>query len=166
MSVKCACHSLAMKVQRNTSTIQKRLVDEIVGRYGGMCAGTGPGELYDQKKFDTPYIRDFLLDRGALADVSETSAPWSQLERLYSGVMSRAREAFDEIGVRGYIMCHLAHSYHSGACLYFTYAFRPSDELARWNNTTWSRARFNKGSSTWAELCRTIMLSAWSMRHG
>jgi alkyldihydroxyacetonephosphate synthase len=41
--------------------------------------------------------------------------------------MSRARKAFEEIGVRGYIMCHLAHSYHSGACLYFTYAFRPSD---------------------------------------
>ena len=36
-----------------------------------------PGELYDQKKFDTPYIRDFLLDRGTLGDVSETAAPWS-----------------------------------------------------------------------------------------
>ena len=37
------------------------------------CASaTGPGVLYDQKKFDTPYIRDYLLDRGALADVSET----------------------------------------------------------------------------------------------
>lgn len=106
----------------------KRLVDEIVGRHGGMCVGTGPGELYDQKKFDTPYIRDFLLDRGALADVSETSAPWSQLEDLYDGVMSRAGKAFEEIGVRGYIMCHLAHSYHSGACLYFTFAFRPSGE--------------------------------------
>jgi len=105
----------------------KRLVDEIVGRHGGICAGTGPGELYDRKKFDTPYIRDFLLDRGALGDVSETAAPWSQLETLYDGVMDRGRKAFDEIGVRGYIMCHLAHSYHSGACLYFTYAFRPSD---------------------------------------
>jgi hypothetical protein len=36
----------------------------------------GTGELYDQKKFDTPYIRDFLLDRGAIGDVSETAAPW------------------------------------------------------------------------------------------
>jgi alkyldihydroxyacetonephosphate synthase len=107
--------------------IQKELVDEIVARHGGLCAGTGPGQLYDQKKFDTPYIRDFLLDRGALADVSETAAPWAQLENLYNGVMARARKAFDEIGVRGYIMCHLAHSYHSGACLYFTFAFRPSD---------------------------------------
>jgi alkyldihydroxyacetonephosphate synthase len=108
--------------------IQKRLVDEIAGRLGGLCVGTGPGELFDQKKFDTPYLRDFLLDRGALADVSETSAPWSQLESLYDGVMSRAGKAFEEIGVKGYIMCHLAHSYHSGACLYFTFAFRPSDE--------------------------------------
>jgi alkyldihydroxyacetonephosphate synthase len=107
---------------------QKRLVDEIVGRFGGICVGTSPGRLYDQKKFDTPYIRDFLLDRGALADVSETAAPWSQLQRLYDGVMDRAHNAFAEIGVKGYVMCHLAHSYHSGACLYFTFAFRPSDD--------------------------------------
>ena len=108
--------------------MQKRLVDDIVARHGGLCVGTGPGALYDRKKFDTPYIRDFLLDRGALADVSETSAPWSRLVPLYDGVMSRAHEAFDEVGVKGYIMCHLAHSYHSGACLYFTFAFRPSDD--------------------------------------
>jgi alkyldihydroxyacetonephosphate synthase len=107
---------------------QKRLVDDIVARFGGVCVGTGPGELYDRKKFDTPYLRDFLLDRGAFADVSETSAPWSQLEHLYDGVMKRANEAFATISVRGYIMCHLAHSYHSGACLYFTFAFRPTDE--------------------------------------
>ncbi len=42
--------------------------------------------------------------------------------------MGRAGKAFEKIGVRGYIMCHMAHSYHSGACLYFTFAFRPSDE--------------------------------------
>ena len=107
---------------------QKQLVDEIVGRYGGICIGIGPGRLYDQKKFDGPYIRDFLLDRGALADVSDTAAPWSQLEYLYDGVMSRAEKAFKDIDVRGYIFCHLSHSYHAGACLYFTFAFRPSDE--------------------------------------
>jgi alkyldihydroxyacetonephosphate synthase len=108
--------------------IQKRLVDEIVSRHGGMYAGEGPGALYDQKKFDTPYIRDFLLDRGALADVSETSAPWSELEMLHEGVVIRANKAFHQINVKGYIMSHMAHSYHSGACLYFTFAFRPSDE--------------------------------------
>ena len=94
-------------------------------RHGGLCIGASPGELYDQKKFDTPYIRDFLLDRGTLADVSETAAPWSALRPLYDAVTAAARGAFDELGVRGYIMCHLSHSYHAGACLYFTFAFEP-----------------------------------------
>jgi alkyldihydroxyacetonephosphate synthase len=105
---------------------QRKLVGRIVGRHGGLCIGTGPGALYDQKKFDTPYIRDYLLDRGALGDVSETSAPWSALPALYDNVMAAARGAFSDLGVKGYIMCHLSHSYHSGACLYFTFAFKPT----------------------------------------
>jgi alkyldihydroxyacetonephosphate synthase len=111
---------------------QRRLVGRVVKRHGGLCIGSSPGELYDQKKFDTPYIRDFLLDRGALGDVSETSAPWSRLEGLYDEVMGAAHASFAELGVTGYIMCHLSHSYHSGACLYFTFAFKPTglrDEL-------------------------------------
>ena len=105
---------------------QRKLVGRIVRRHGGLAIGTGPGALYDQKKFDTPYIRDFLLDRGALGDVSETSAPWSALPGLYDNVMAAARGAFSDLGVMGYIMCHLSHSYHSGACLYFTFAFKPA----------------------------------------
>src|ERR1700745_3386662 len=65
---------------------QRKLVGKIVSAHGGICIGSSPGELYDQKKFDTPYIRDFLLDRGALGDVSETSAPWSQLTSVYDAV--------------------------------------------------------------------------------
>src|SRR5262249_4262826 len=63
---------------------QRKLVGKIISRHGGLGIGASPGELYDQKKFDTPYIRDYLLDRGALADVSETSAPWSLLPDVYT----------------------------------------------------------------------------------
>jgi alkyldihydroxyacetonephosphate synthase len=105
---------------------QRRLVSRIVDRHGGLCIGSGPGVLYDQKKFDTPYIRDYLLDRGALADVSETSAPWSALSTVYGNVMAAARASFGDLRVTGYVMCHLSHSYHAGACLYFTFAFKPS----------------------------------------
>jgi alkyldihydroxyacetonephosphate synthase len=107
---------------------QRKLVGRIVSDHGGLCIGSGPGALYDQKKFDTPYIRDYLLDRGAPADVSETSAPWSALPTLYDNVTASAHGAFDELDVRGYIMCHLSHSYHAGACLYFTFAFKPSEK--------------------------------------
>ncbi len=114
---------------------QRKLVGDVISRHGGLSIGSGPGALYDQKKFDTPYIRDYLLDRGAVADVSETSAPWSLLPVVYDAAVGAARSAFADLGVAGYVMCHQSHSYHSGACLYFTFAIKPSaggDPLAEY----------------------------------
>jgi alkyldihydroxyacetonephosphate synthase len=110
---------------------QRRQVGRVVSAHGGVGIGAGPGELYDQKKFDTPYIRDFLLDRGIVGDVSETAAPWDELPRVYGNVVAAANAAFDDLGVRGYVMCHLSHSYHAGACLYFTFAFAPTSPEAQ-----------------------------------
>jgi len=115
---------------------ERRSVGKLVKRHGGLCIGSGPGTLYDQKKFDTPYIRDFLLDRGVPADVSETAMPWSRLAPVYDAVTTAASDAFARLGVRGYLMCHLSHSYHAGACLYFTFALRPTpsgDTLAEYD---------------------------------
>jgi alkyldihydroxyacetonephosphate synthase len=115
---------------------QRKAVGRIVKRHGGLTVGSGPGALYDQKKFDTPYIRDFLLDRGVPADVSETAMPWSRLTTVYDAVNAAGHGAFAQLGVQGYLMCHLSHSYHGGACLYFTFAFRPTpgaDMLAQYD---------------------------------
>ena len=111
---------------------QRRAVGKLIKRHGGLCIGSGPGVLYDQKKFDIPYIRDFLLDRGAVGDVSETATTWSRLMPLYDAVIAAANAAFMRLAVRGYVMCHLSHSYHAGACLYFTFAFRatPGGDMA------------------------------------
>jgi len=102
---------------------EKGIVSAIIKAHGGVGLGKGPAVLYDQKKFDTPYIRDFLLDRGGAADVSETAAPWSKLLPLYTAVVENVRKVYADLGVTGWIMCHLSHSEHSGACLYFTFAF-------------------------------------------
>lgn len=113
---------------------QKKIVDGIVKKHNGMGVGEGPGILYDQKKFDTPYLRDFLLDMGAAGDVSETAAPWSKLVNVHSSVHAAAQAAYDEIGIKGWIMSHMSHSYHSGACLYFTFAFVFKDDpIAEYN---------------------------------
>src|SRR5919204_859275 len=50
---------------------QRKLTQRIVKRHGGLSIGSSPGRLYDQKRVDTPYIPDFLLERGAPADGSE-----------------------------------------------------------------------------------------------
>ena len=125
----------------------------------------GPGELYDQKKFDTPYIRDFLLDRGGIADVSETSAPWSELATLYAACRRprRARRS-REIGVEGWVMCHLSHSYHSGACLYFTFAFKASGRREALEQYDAVKTAIQQAFMDWARRCRTTTPSASSTR--
>ncbi len=105
---------------------EKSLVNKIIKQHGGLAVGKGPGTLYDQKKFDIPYIRDFLLDRGIPADVSETATPWSMTKQIHDETVKRAYQAMEETGQQGFIMCHLSHSYHSGACQYFTFAIADS----------------------------------------
>ena len=43
-------------------------------------------------------------------------------------MIGAAEGTFRSLGVPGYVMCHLSHSYHSGACLYFTFALKPSGD--------------------------------------
>jgi len=53
-------------------------------RRGTEASSSVPGRRPSaQKKFDTPCIRDFLVGRGALADLCETAAPWLQIPALY-----------------------------------------------------------------------------------
>ena len=95
---RCASSFIGYEGSADHVAAQRKLSERIVKRHGGLCIGASPGELYDQKKFDTPYIRDFLLDRGAPADVSETSAPWSELQTVYDNVMAAGHGAFDRAG--------------------------------------------------------------------
>jgi len=109
---------------------QKAIVNKIVRDHGGLGVGKGPGTLYDQKKYDIPYIRDFLLNQGIPADVSETSTPWSKTKEIHDITVAAAQKAFEETGHKGFIMCHLSHSYHSGACQYFTFAIADGSQTS------------------------------------
>ena len=111
------------EVERN-----KRTVAGIVKKQGALVLGAGPGALYDQKKFDTPYLRDFLLEQNTIGDVSETAAPWSKLTTVHQAVYDAAHRAFASQGKTGWIMSHMSHSYHSGACLYFTFGYEIGED--------------------------------------
>lgn len=102
---------------------QQGIVKSIVKRNGGITLGAGPGAIYDQKKFDTPYLRDFLLSYDVFGDVSDTAAPWSRLNEMHTSVMDAGYAALESMGLPGFMFCHMSHSYHAGACLYFTFAF-------------------------------------------
>ena len=66
-----------------------------------------------------------------MGDVSETAAPWSKLNGVHDAVYAAAGRAFESLGKQGFIMCHLSHSYHAGACLYFTFAFQAGEDADR-----------------------------------
>ncbi|MFV0451972.1 MAG: FAD-binding oxidoreductase [Propioniciclava sp.] len=110
---------------------RRKAVSGIAKDHGALVLGTGPGAMYDQKKFDTPYLRDFLLEQNVMGDVSETAAPWSRLNDIHRAVYAAANGAFDRLRTSGFIMCHLSHSYHMGACLYFTFAVPVGDDPDR-----------------------------------
>lgn len=119
---KIAMSFIGFEGSANHVRYEKGLVGKIVKDNGGMGVGKGPGTLYDQKKYDTPYIRDFMLDRGLICDVSETTTPWKYAAEIHAKIIDRFAKAMDDLGVRGVVFCHLSHSYHSGACQYFTFA--------------------------------------------
>ncbi|MEU0488830.1 FAD-binding oxidoreductase [Nocardiopsis sp. NPDC006139] len=108
-------------------------VCEVLSRAGGTPLGAGPVAHWRENRFSSPYLRDTLLSAGVLAETLETAASWTDLLPLYSAVTGALTAALegDEGGV--VVMCHVSHTYPTGASLYFTVATAAGgDPLARW----------------------------------
>lgn len=88
----------------------------------GISAGASVGKKWRKGRFDVPYLRDFIMGRGLLADVAETATTWSNLLPLYYSVREALLSSMMKTGHRGWVGCHISHSYETGASLYFTYA--------------------------------------------
>ena len=91
-------------------------------RFGGVDLGAGVGAKWYAGKFDYPYLRDVVMDRGGMVDVTETAATWDILPALYQEVNTTLKARLKRGAFPGYVGCHLSHSYAAGACLYFTFA--------------------------------------------
>ena len=114
--------------------VKQKKAESIYRTFGAVPLGGSPGRGFQKAKYDFPYLRDFLLDRGVLSDVSETATTWSNLFPLYEKTVYAVQQAMDAEGVPGNIGCHISHSYHTGASLYFTFGFTATKgaELAQY----------------------------------
>jgi alkyldihydroxyacetonephosphate synthase len=91
------------------------------------------GESWEHGRYKGPYLRDALLDAGALAETLETTTFWSRLNVLYEGVGNALRETLTELGTPPVVLCHISHVYRSGASLYFTVGCAQLDDpVAQW----------------------------------
>ena len=105
------------KVARNRNRALK-----LARSLGGFDAGREVGNTWYARKYDYPYLRDFLMRHGGMVDVAETSALWSNALPTYERISEALGQALRRDEFPGYVGCHLSHSYAEGVCLYFTFA--------------------------------------------
>ena len=100
---------------------------------GGVALGRRPGDAWRRTRYQGPYLRDTLLDRGVMAETLETATTWSNLDALYRSVAAALRSTLKERGTPAFVLCHVSHLYRSGASLYFTFFARQEDDaMGQW----------------------------------
>ncbi|PKQ08628.1 MAG: hypothetical protein CVT73_06465 [Alphaproteobacteria bacterium HGW-Alphaproteobacteria-12] len=112
--------------------------EEICKGLGALALGTGPGKRWYHGRFNSPSMRDPMMDRGIGIDTLETATHWSNIGKLHDKVVEAIENAMaanmPEQHARGIAMAHVSHSYPDGASLYFTFVFpRQLDrEVEQW----------------------------------
>jgi alkyldihydroxyacetonephosphate synthase len=102
-------------------------------RAAGATPVPGAGDAWVQGRYRGPYLRDALLDAGALVETLETVGFWSAIPALYAGISGALRDSLGAQGTPPVILCHVSHVYPAGASLYFTVACAQLDEpVAQW----------------------------------
>ncbi len=87
------------------------------------------GQTWAHGRYRAPYLRDALLDAGALVETLETATFWSNLHTLYAAVTDALKTSLGT----AVILTHISHVYRSGASLYFTVAAAQGDDpVSQW----------------------------------
>ncbi|MBC2587292.1 FAD-binding oxidoreductase [Rhodococcus aetherivorans] len=109
-------------------------VDALLSTLGGTDLGEEPARAWEQGRFDAPHLRDALLRVGALAETLETATTWSNLARLRTAVTDALTASLQEQGTPPLVLCHISHTYPTGASLYFTVVCAQTDDpLTQWS---------------------------------
>ncbi|MDQ1647475.1 MAG: alkyldihydroxyacetonephosphate synthase [Cryptosporangiaceae bacterium] len=100
----------------------------------GARLGSTVGEAWRRGRFETAYLRDELLDAGAMVETLETATAWADVPGLYDAVRTALLTELRTGDARPLLMGHVSHIYPTGASLYVTAgASRDTgDPLGQW----------------------------------
>lgn len=101
---------------------------------GGLHIGKEAGAHWLSQRFETPYLRDHMLEKGIAVDTLETSTSWSKISGLHFKIKETIAGKLHSEHRRGLVMNHISHSYSDGACIYCTFVY-PLDfgrEFEQW----------------------------------
>ncbi|HEY5977868.1 MAG TPA: FAD-binding oxidoreductase [Solirubrobacterales bacterium] len=121
---------------------------------GAVYLGQSAGRSWEHGRYQGPYVRDTLMDMGAMVETLETSHTWSRLAELKAAVGIAIAGSLNSQGTPGLVFCHLSHAYADGASLYFTFV---------------SRARAGAEVEQWREVkaaaCEAIVAAGGTISH-
>ncbi|MGC7266428.1 FAD-binding oxidoreductase [Mycobacteroides abscessus subsp. abscessus] len=110
---------------------------------GGTALGDEPAKAWDHGRFDAPYLRDALIDAGAVVETLETATSWQNLANLRTAVTTALAETLGAQGTPPLVLCHISHTYRTGASLYFTVVCAAAEDAL----TQWGRAKQAAGDA-------------------
>ncbi len=101
---------------------------------GAAYLGQSAGRSWEHGRYQGPYLRDTLMEMGAMVETLETSHTWSELDALYRAVRGAIHDSLAAQGTPGLVFCHVSHAYADGASLYFTFISRAREgaEVEQW----------------------------------
>ncbi|RBO88450.1 alkyldihydroxyacetonephosphate synthase [Nocardia puris] len=106
---------------------------ELLAAAGGTALGEDPAREWEHGRFGAPYLRDSLLDAGVLCETLETATTWSNIAELKAKVTAALTDSLGAQGTPPLVMCHISHTYPTGASLYFTIVAKQLDDpLTQW----------------------------------
>jgi alkyldihydroxyacetonephosphate synthase len=101
--------------------------------FGATPMGEAPGRAWLAGRYRAPYLRDTLLDAGALVETLETATFWHRIPQTHATVRDALVDVLSGLGTPPIVMCHISHVYPAGASLYFTViAAQADDPVAQW----------------------------------
>lgn len=91
-------------------------IRRIAWKYGAFETGEGPVGKWLEQRYSSAYLRDTLMDRGAMVDTLETAVHWDKLLTLWQTVRTYIKKRQNT-----YCLIHISHCYENGANLYFIF---------------------------------------------
>jgi alkyldihydroxyacetonephosphate synthase len=121
---------------RDTVAHGRRNLSRVARKHGALPVGARRADRWLQRRFQTPYLRDAMLDHGLGFETIMISTSWSKLDDLYPAARTALHKAIGDTVprlARGFVLCHTSHfSSHQVNCTFDCIFPRAlNDELAQ-----------------------------------
>jgi alkyldihydroxyacetonephosphate synthase len=137
------------------------IVEEETAGRGGTAAerlDDSIAEHWLAKRNDVAALERLITD-GLVVDTMEISGPWSALPRVYDAALAAIGSVDGTLAVSA----HCSHSYLDGACLYFTFAGKPTDRDAQDRPTPQGTDSYYR--AVWDAGTRAVLAAGGSLSH-